>query len=375
MPLIADRALRFLLVLSIGLAISWEQPASADPAVCHKTIAKQLQRFKKKQVRSLSKCLDKENAGKIAGPCPDPTTQIKLDSIADSVTEKIAASCSMADLSALGFASNCELAPASGGVEADCFALPVTNTTEFAECLQCWKLAELKEYVAVLYASHALEVCGGDLGETSPECSNLEFSTPLPDQRNLKGGEYDCQLGIGKGGFKYLILREKALENCALAGGTEADCLADPEVQLKLAKAIERKDVLIDKKCGNRDPVASPPFCCRTGPMQMCAAAASRDDCEDNLLGTVQEDKVCGGGNTCENPPGNQKFITWWEACPEAGAALSNLDDLKTCVATSADHIISELMCWQFPGGGGTDWPCPPEGSPSGAFLDGVSFY
>src|SRR6185369_4908836 len=118
--------------------------------------------------------------------------------ITDAVTEKIAASCSMADLSALGFGSDCQLESGVSGVEAGCAALPVGNPTQFAECLECWKLAELKEFVAIMYASHANEVCGGDLGETSPKCSDLDFTTPLPDQRNVTGGEYDCQVGIGK---------------------------------------------------------------------------------------------------------------------------------------------------------------------------------
>jgi hypothetical protein len=63
--------------------------------------------------------------------------------------------------------------------------------------------------------------------------------------------------------------------------------------------------------------------------------------------------------------------ITWWENCPESdtcpGPALSSLDDLIDCVDTSADAIVDELLCEQFP----TGWPCPVgPGSVSGAFLD-----
>ena len=54
------------------------------------------------------------------------------------------------------------------GKEGACAALPVTTPAEFAECLVCWKGAESAEYIAILYASHALEVCGRDLAETSP---------------------------------------------------------------------------------------------------------------------------------------------------------------------------------------------------------------
>jgi len=52
---------------------------------------------------------------------------------------------------------------------------------------------------------------------------------------------------------------------------------------------------------------------------------------------------------------------------------LTTLNDLKSCVGTTGDAVADELLCLQFPGNGGTDWPCPPgPGSPSGAFLDGA---
>jgi len=34
------------------------------------------------------------------------------------------------------------------------------------------------------------------------------------------------------------------------------------------------------------------------------------------------------------------------------------------CVDTSADAIVDELLCLQFPANGGSDWPCPPEAGP-----------
>jgi len=85
--------------------------------------------------------------------------------------------------------------------------------------------------------------------------------------------------------------------------------------------------------------------------------------------GTVQEDKVCSAG-TC-NPTMGTKGITWWQSCPEAACGaqpLATLDDLITCVDTSADGIVDELLCQQIRSGG---WPCPTaDGSPNGAFLE-----
>jgi hypothetical protein len=198
--------------------------------------------------------------------------------------------------------------------------------------------------------------------------SRLHDAAARPAEPRRYGRER-LPAGDRQGGVKYLLSREKVLEKCGLAGGTSAICLADLKVQVSLAKAAQRKDTYITKQCGNRDPVPSPPFCCRTGPGNQCTAAASRDDCEDNLGGNVQEGKTCNAGN-CDPTPGSQT-LTWWGHCPESetcpGAALSTLGDLIACVDASADAIVDELLCFQFP----TGWPCPPpDGSPSGAFLD-----
>src|SRR5262249_46591162 len=298
---------------------------------------------------------DKENQGKLPGPCPDAATQLKIQKKSTAATAKISTSCTLGDLSALGFPGNCQFEAATQGKEAQCAALPVTTPAESSAWLQCWQAAEVDEFLAVLYASHALEVCGGSLGESAPNCSDLDFASPLPDQRNLGDtGENDCQVGIGKSGVKYLLTREKTLEKCALAGGTQATCLADLTLQVKLQKAEMKKQVLIQNKCGNRAPVPSPPFCCRTAMPQVCMAAASRDDCTMNLGGQVMENKTCVAG-MCQSQMGNQD-ITWWGVCPETGSALASRNDLIACVDATADLIVDELLCLQFRGNGGADW-------------------
>ena len=345
-------------------------PAHADPAKCQKTVIPSLLKFKKAYLKAHLKCLDAENVGKIPGPCPDARAQLKVQTVNQKVVAKIAGACTMPDLATLGYPANCAFETVSTGIESQCAALPVTTPSEFAECLKCWKGAELAEYLAILYASHAVELCGGSLDETSPACSDLDCTTPLPDQRNLGStGQSDCQRSIGKAGVKYLVAREKVLEKCGLAGGTQASCLADPAVQLALQKAEAKKTGGIHKKCGNRDPNPSPPFCCRTGTGNSCTAAATRDDCINVIGGNVMEDKTCNAGN-CDPTPGNQQ-ITWWGNCPESntcpGTSLATLDDLIACVDSTADTIIDELLCIQFTSG----WPCPPgDGSASGAFVD-----
>lgn len=353
-----------LVVLAVALAT----PAQADPAGCQKTIAKALQKFKKTHLKAHIKCLKLENSGDLPGPCPDAFALAKIQQAAADATTRIADACTSADLATLGFPTDCVYKANTAGAEAACAALPVLvgpdiGPTLLAECLECWKGAELSEYIATLYASHAVGICAGTTSAQSTVCSDLECTTPLPDQRDLTGGEGDCQNGIGKAGFKYIFKRERTLEKCALSGGTQATCLADPKVQTILSKAEQRKIAKIRKKCGNRDPAASPPFCCRTGMANQCIAAATREDCVMNLGGDVQEDKTCGVGGTCDPVMGNKK-ITWWTNCPESntcpGTPLSTLDDLIDCVDVSADAISDQLICLQFRGNGGADWPCPP---------------
>jgi hypothetical protein len=349
--------------------------AHADPVKCQRTYVKQLLRLKKKFVQLQNRCLDRENVGTVTGPCPDLATAAKIADAEESVREKIADECTLADATALGYPGSCALAAASDGAQQACAALQVTTPTEFADCLICWKEAELRRYVATLYASHAMDLCGGDLGASSPECAALGCTAPLPDQRDLGDtGESDCQRSIGKGGFKYLLLVEKILEKCALTGVDRATCLGDPDVLLKIATAAQRKDNLIMRKCGGRDPAPNPPFCCRTGMGNSCSIASTPEECENLLGGEVQEGKFCDAGSC--SPLGGNKKVTWWGFCPQSpacpGTALTTLDDLKSCVATTGDAVVDELLCLQFPGNGGADWPCPPPpGSPSGAFLDG----
>ncbi|HJQ84699.1 MAG TPA: hypothetical protein VKA21_11510, partial [Candidatus Binatia bacterium] len=339
---------RLHLLLVLALAAPLATPAHADPVKCHKTVLSTLRKFKKIYLKANVKCLDAQNIGKISGPCPDASANLKIQTTNQKVVEKISAACTMQDLSDLGFGSSCAFEAATQGIEGSCAALPVTTPAEFAECLKCWKAAELAEYLAILYASHAVEFCGGDLGETSPVCSDLDCTTPLPDQRDLGDtGENDCQRSIGKAGIKYLLTREKVLEKCGLAGGTSATCLADAKVQVALQKAEDKKFAGIKKKCGNRDPVSSAPFCCRTGVGNACSAAADRNDCEVNLGGNVQEGKVCDAGN-CDPVPGGGE-VTWWVNCPESetcpGTALSTIEDVIDCVDTAADAIVAELLC------------------------------
>jgi hypothetical protein len=346
-----------------GLTIT-VAPADADAPTCHKTIVKQLFRFEKVHLRRHSRCLLKDNKNRsdvgLTDQCPDLTTQIKIQDINAKVVEKIADKCTMADIVALGFRADCAYGPSTPGVEGDCAALPVTTPAEFAECLKCWKSADLARAIAILYASHAVEFCGGSVDDTSPVCSALACAAPLPEQRDLGDtGENDCQQGIAKSGIRYLVNRQRLIERCLLKGGTKESCLGDLDLQLKLAKQEERKDTGIKRKCGNRVPSATSNFCCRCGPKggTCTQVPLTREEClAIDPSCKIQEGKLCSvEGGSCDNAP---KEITWWEFCPTdsctPGTPLADLDDLIACVDAGSEAIVGELLCLQFP----DSYPC-----------------
>lgn len=355
-----------MLVVLVATPLRVHADAQTE-AVCKKTIVTQLLKYEKIHLKNHEKCLDKENKGTLPGPCPDAFATLKIATTNSKVAAKIGLKCTMADITNLGYRADCAYEPATAGIEGQCAGLPVTTSTEFAECMKCWKSAELAEFVAIIYASHANEVCGGALDDTSTVCSDLDCASPLPEQRNLgDNSENDCQVGIGKAAVKYLVKRAKILEKCLLKGGTEATCTADPEVALKLSKLEISKQTLIKNKCGNRDPSPASGFCCRCGTANSCMVENDRSVCEATAGCSVQEGKTCDGG-TLKCDPG-PKQITWWANCPESatdtcpGTPLATLDDLIDCVDSSADAIVDELLCLQFP----NTWSCPaPDPTPT----------
>ncbi len=292
--------------------------ASADPTVCRKAIVKGLLSFTTTTLSKTIDCVDAENTGARPGPCPDPTTQLRIDDARRKVIAKLAKACSAADVAALGY-PDCHLGTERSAVEsATCGPLPVADGTTLAACLTCWKSAAAAEWLATLYASHALELCGGDVGVGSTVCPALDCTAPLPAQRNLGDtAENDCQRAIASAGLKSVVTREKTLARCGLAGGTRASCLADATVQEKLARAVLQKDTLITKRCGSRGPAPS--------------------------------------------TPGNDT-VTWWGSCPQddtcPGYTLSTLADLEECIGNSADEIADGLLCSELGTNGGSDWPC-----------------
>lgn len=361
----SDRLL-LAVVAAVSLTLGSQSAlAAADPnVVCHKTVVKQLEKYKKTHLKLYRNCIDKENKGDIPGPCLDPVSNAKLGATQTKVAAAIAKKCTPATIAALGYRSDCQYNPATPGIGGSCAALPAGTPTEFAACLQCWKGAEFSRFIGTLYASHAQTTCGAALDDTSATCSAVGCTSPTPEQRDLgDNAENDCQRMLAKASLGYLLKREKALDRCMLTGQSYDTCLNDDKVELLVAKAEVQLETLVQKKCPNYEPVANPPFCCRTGPGQACMIPVDRDDCVMNLGGTVQDGKTCDLGS-CTNTPGPAKALTWWEHCPVnascPGSSLSDIHDVVECVNDIADGLVGNVLCLQFPNGGACPTPAAP---------------
>jgi hypothetical protein len=333
--------------------------AAATPTACQKALTKGAAALTRKTLARMARCVDKDNAGRLPGPCPDPITAAKLAIARQRIEHRVEAACGPSDPPALGFAALCSLgAPEGSAAQAACSALPVTSAG-LGPCVDCWQRAGLHEFLALLYASHAVELCGGTVGLGSSVCSQggcASMLDPIPDQRDLgRTGEADCQEGIAKAGIRYLRKRGTLLATCALAGGSRDSCLTIPKLQLKLARADAKKAATIAGACGNRRPVANASFCCRTTGNE-CIAAADRAACIGSG-GDPQEDKSCGSDGRCR-PASAGQTITWWDQCPRRSCdtyRISTIGDVAACVRDKADEAVDGVLCTRFP----TRWSCP----------------
>jgi hypothetical protein len=186
-----------------------------------------------------------------------------------------------------------------------------------------------------LYASHAQEVCGAGLDDTSATCSAVGCTSPTPEQRDLgDNAENDCQRMLSKAGLNYMLKREKILDRCMLRGLTYPACLADPKTQLQLAKAETQKQTLILKKCNgysrSRTPSAAGParadlFGYRP---QRLHDEPGRHHSGREILRQPELQRRHNDGASCAvdsrilgapatgRHSGPGKALTWWEHCP-----------------------------------------------------------
>ena len=271
-----------------GDPAAWERPM-LDPVNCQKQVNKNPLKFNEdvlEEGREVRR--HPEHRKDLRGPCPDPATQLKIQTVAGDDPDQDRASCVRSPISRrLGFPTSCDVRDdGATGIEGTCAgAAGHDAAAELAACLMRWKGAELAEFLAVLYAVTREPSCAAACS-TRPRrvCSDLDCTTPLPNQLDLGDtGENDCQKAIGKAGIKHLVSIEKVLEKCGLLGNDRATCLADLVVQTGITEVADQarhRHPQQVRQQSRSDP--DPPFCCQHRP---AATRACGRDLANGLRG------------------------------------------------------------------------------------------
>jgi hypothetical protein len=178
----------------------------------------------------------------------------------------------------------------------------VTDPASLAQCLTCWKEAEIDELLQILYPCLAAQIPPG----SGLDCGTPPAACPPPTDK----GAVLCLRAIAKAGIKFFLAKEKALEQCldAVAKGKIPGPCPDAIAQAKITAAETAKVAAIQK----------------------CTAL----------------------------PP-------WWDVCPEDSTppcdqTIASIADVTTCVDTAADDIATEVVCQQYPGAAAQGIACPP---------------
>jgi hypothetical protein len=147
---------RELVMVAILVAVPAQAPALTGPAAgCQKGLAKGLAKFKKAKIKAWSKCLN----GLLKGTgCDTAGRDAAIAGAIDKARAAITSACFVDPLlfnappEGIGFAQNCHLeVGALEPYEQGCFGLPVSNASELADCLVCWKEGEIYEWLKILY--------------------------------------------------------------------------------------------------------------------------------------------------------------------------------------------------------------------------------
>jgi len=281
-------------------------PLSKDAAGCQRALARGLARFERAKLKAWSRCLDDVLRG---NACDAAARDAAIAVAVGKAKRTIATKCTDVLLfttqpAGVGFAQSCQLEPAPlEPAEQSCAALAVTSTDQLADCLVCWKEAELDEWLRVVHPCLSAQVPAG---------SALACGTPpggCPDPADT--ATVTCLRTIASAGTRWLGTKQKRLGAClnAVRAGTRTPPCPDPPTAAKLATAAQKAQRAIASKCPSLPP--------------------------------------------------------WWDVCPTDSTApcdqtIASVADVGTCVVVgAAGAIVDELLCWQYPGASADGISCP----------------
>jgi len=227
-------------------------PANAKAGnKCQRTIAKELSKLVKAEMKALDKCHNSILKDKIADPGPggglrlaacmaDLTTAAKLSKASSKIIAKIAGKCGGANKTCGDFDLDEEL-PSDLGFGATCpsfegsCAAAIADCDDLSTCVECIADAAIDQSMVLYYDAMIDSLVGSTLNK--------------------------CQQTIGKETTKYFLAKEKLLLKCkdAHLKGKHTDFCPDvtapagsvaEKTAVKIAKAESKKITKICKSCG-----------------------------------------------------------------------------------------------------------------------------
>jgi hypothetical protein len=139
-----------------------------------------------------------------------------------------------AQTAGVDFPLTCDLEPGTTGAgETLCAALPVGDPTSLATCLACWRHADARELVQILYPCLASQVAP----DPPVVCAGGPPSCPTDP------ADVGCLRAVGKAGIDFLLATEQAQEKCldGVRSGRIVGPCPDLRAQALLAAAEHRK--------------------------------------------------------------------------------------------------------------------------------------
>jgi hypothetical protein len=316
MPGSAGRSASVRAALSVGLAslAFVAAPALAQPsgrllqgaAACQARVGKAGRKFKKSILKAWEQCLDEILLGK---DCDFAKVSQSIARAEVNFAPEIVRPCTPQVIlspppDGVGFPANCNFEPGFEPgpfqpAEARCQSLSVFDARSLADCLTCWKEAELNELLKILYPC---------LVNQLPASSDLDCGTPpagcLPD-RTAAG----CSAVIAKAGIVFFLAEDKALEACLdeVRNGKITGPCPDATARARITAAEQRKQARIQT--------------CTTPPPWW-------DVCPED-----------------SNPPCDKR--------------IASVSDIANCVDSAAEAILDEAICEQYPRAAADGINCP----------------
>ncbi len=283
----AVRALAFGLATIVA---SWLAvvPASAEPTLCLREIARNDARYTRMRMKMIQRCEDNVLAGKQTGPCPDSKTSQKLLVHRAKLQNLIALRCGGIDQTCSVQSDNDPL-PTIGWDIGSCPNFEHKNCTNvinhcahISTCLLCINDVAVDQAVDLYY------------GALNPLANNTVRK---------------CQRSIGREMARYYQAKAKALGKCwdLVQKGVSPGPCPDERTTLGIDKVLAKGVNKICSLCG--------------GPDRLCGTA------DDMMLSDIGLPSDCPP----VDPPGD---------APSCGGPITTLQDAVTCMACLTDFKV-----------------------------------